>query len=1005
MELNYQGRGVNKWGQRFFQWFNLRPDESERTVLMLAFYTASCVGLSWTEASTADLFLQRFGAESLPWIYIASAVMGSGLGFLYDWLQTLLPLRKVIVLTAILMAIPLFLLRLGLDLIVIAPILIFLLRLWCEAIFILNELNTSICANQLFNIREIKRTYPLISSGILMADVVSGFSLPAILTFLRVENILICASVLMFVGGAIAFYLTQNYQQFFPDTTNRVSSEDDSGFTQRRLGRPVWRYVIPLILFFFVAQGSLQFVEFQFFDQLEKNLNSGEVASFLGFFNGVLGVFELILQWFVSSRLIERLGVFVAASLLPGLMGIISLISLGHVADLFWCLITLKFFDDLLRYTVVLGLGPALFQPLPESIRNGIQAWRAIAEPISTGVTGLLLLGTIWFCSQIMPQLESRQSDIFLFQTILISLGWLLAIFFLRSGYVQLLVSSAKSGRLGVSDVDLRSLQRNVADTLKQPGAEEDKRSCIELLNRFDPQNINEVLVPLLPSLSPALQRQSLEVLLEHPHTKDVESIRALTQTSLLPDVLALALRYIWLTEAEPDIRQLRSYLQPSVDPVVRSTAAALMLKRGNAKAKAEATNTLRRMVTSEQERERVMGCRALGEAVYMQALRLYVPNLLQDDSLRVRCALLEAIAATRLEEYYPSLLRGLYYQSTREASCRALVRLGHEAIPLLLDLARDIYKPDLVRMYAWMTIGEIKTPESLHVLTQNLMTSWGSTRRNILKILIKLPDDLGIEKVQTVLGRSGIELLIDQELMFMGQLYAARLDLAEDRISGREAQLLLRSLVDLETDSIERCFLLMKFLYPIQSVQAAAFNLQSNSMSSQARGLEILDNIVDIPHKKALLTVLDQYAIAEKLTYLEDLVVYQPLNPSDRLRHLLDLRHFLSDWPLACCFHVAQAFRWSTTTEHILAGLRHPRGFVREAVLNYLKVASPSTLSQLLPMLKHDPDRLVAAQVQALIEEFGLSHTELSSPSILSEDSSDFPIPPFTHPPIPPSP
>ncbi|MDJ1184321.1 hypothetical protein [Roseofilum casamattae] len=973
MELNYQGRSANKWGQRLFQWFNLRPDESERTMLMLAFYTASCVGLSWTEASTADLFLQRFGAESLPWIYIASALMGSILGLFYDWLQTAIALRRTIVTIAILMAIPLFLLRLGLGILAIAPFLIFALRLWCEAIYILNELNTSICANQLFNIREIKRTYPLISSGILVADVISGFSLPVLLAFTRVENVLVYASILMAVGGAIAFYLTQNYQQFFPDIPHRSADEEAPDFTQRRLGRPVWRYVIPLICFFFVAQGSLQFVEFQFLDQLEQNLNSGEVASFLGLFNGILGVFELGLQWFVSSRLIEKLGVFVAASLLPGLMGIISLVSLGRFAELFWCLITLKFFDDLLRYTIVLGLGPALFQPLPESIRNGIQAWRAIAEPISTGAAGLLLLSTIWVCDRYGWQ--PLQSEIFLSQTIVISLIWLFAIFFLRSGYVQLLVSSAKSGRLGVSDVDLRSLQRNVAETLQQPGAEEDKRSCIELLNRFDPKNVNNVLVPLLPSLSPTLQRQSLEVLLEHPQPKDLDNIRALTENPLLPDVLALALRYIWLTEPEPDLRQLRGYLQPAVDPVVRSTAAALMLRRGNTKAKAEATNTLRRMVTSEQERERVMGCRALGEAVYMQALRLYVPDLLQDDSLRVRCALLEAIAATRLEEYYPSLLRGLYYQSTREAAMRGLVRLENEALPLLLELSRDIYKPDLVRMYAWMAIGEIHTPEASRVLIQNLMVSWGATRRNILKILLKLPEDTGIEQVQAVFGRSGIELLIDRELMFIGQLYAARLDLSVERLAGPEGELLRRSLEYLETDAIERCFLVMRFLYPIASVQAAAFNLQSASSSSQAKGLEILDNIVDIPNKKALLAVLDDYTIAEKLSYLSDLVFYETLSPSDRLRHLLDLRYFLSDWPLACCFHVAQAFRWSTTPEHILAGLRHPRGFVREAVLNYLKVASPSTLNELLPMLKDDPDRLVAAQVEAIAGEFGLSH------------------------------
>lgn len=36
---------------------------------MLAFYTATCVGLIWSEASTAALFLDRYGAELLPWIY------------------------------------------------------------------------------------------------------------------------------------------------------------------------------------------------------------------------------------------------------------------------------------------------------------------------------------------------------------------------------------------------------------------------------------------------------------------------------------------------------------------------------------------------------------------------------------------------------------------------------------------------------------------------------------------------------------------------------------------------------------------------------------------------------------------------------------------------------------------------------------------------------------------------------------------------------------------------
>jgi HEAT repeat protein len=366
------------------------------------------------------------------------------------------------------------------------------------------------------------------------------------------------------------------------------------------------------------------------------------------------------------------------------------------------------------------------------------------------------------------------------------------------------------------------------------------------------------------------------------------------------------------------------------------------------------------------------MATRALGEADYLQALRLYIPSLLQDESLRVRCALLEVIAATRLEEYYPSLVRGLYYKSTREAARGALVRLGDEAIPLLLELAEDTHKPDLVRLQAWTALGEVGTPEALNQLVRQLMTSWDKTRRNILRILLKIPNEAGIEGVLDRLGRSGVETLIEQELLFLGQIYAALIDLGADKISGREADLLRRALQDTQTDLFERCFLLMKFLYPVSAIQAAAFNLESESRTNIALAIEILDNTIDIPQKRAFLAILDRRSTTEKLASLEELVPYQPMSPSDRLRRLIDLRHFVADWPLACCFHLAKAAHWSLTPEGTLVCLRHPIGFVREAVLTYLKAASPRACMELLPALKADSDRLVAAQVQQMIKELG---------------------------------
>ena len=1001
MKLQSQAYISGIWGQGLLKWVNLRPEESDRTLLMFAFYTTTSVGLLWLEQSSVALFLEKYGAEWLPAIYIASAVMSSGLGFMYSWLQRILPLRRALVAIAFFIALPLLILRLGLSIEyfngAVVLVTVFLLRLWLDASTILNNLNTTIAANQLFNIREIKRTYPLISSGVLVADVVSGFSLPLLLLVVGLNNVIVMASLMMLLGGGILFYLCQRYPAAFPSSRSRQLEELEPSFSIRRPTGPLQRYIIPLFGFFILSEIVFLLVEFQYLGQLEQNLEPTEIAGFLGLFSGIVGIFELTAQLFVSSRAIERLGVFVAAMLLPASIVVLGAISFtGVVLSFFISLIVLKFVEELLRYTVIAGLEPVLFQPLPEEIRTSVQSMvRGVGSPLATGFTGLGIVATIFllnwkFGVEGNAVAGAVQSRVFIAEIVLFAGLWLISAWLLRSTYVTLLVENAEQGRLGFSDVDLRAFKRAVVEVLEQPGTEGDKRSCIQLLYQIDPKNAGEALAPLLLRVSPALQRQSLEVMLEYPNPSYLDRVQTLIAQNPPPEVLALALRYVWLTQPEPDIEILKPYLDPEVDPIVRGTAAALILRRGTSEEKAQATNTLRRMLTHKRERERLMGCRALGEADYLQALRVYVPNLLQDESVRVRCALLEVIATTHQEVYYPSLLRGLHYKPTREAAIRGLVRLGDEAIPLLNVVVEDIHKPDLVRLAAMSAISGIGTTAALNQLVSHLLTTWGTTRRNILRVLLKMPRETGIDGVLDRLGRSGVETLIEQELLFIGQIYAAQVDIDQTDsqeppskeqgnsvLDKHQALLLLRrALQDVESDTVERYFLLMQFLYPVSSIQAAAFNLKSGSRSNIALALEILDNTLDLPAKPLLMGILEPLPPAEKLQLLAEMVPYKTMTPRDRLRRLMELRHFLSDWPLACCFHLAQAARWSLTPEQALVCLRHPTGFVREAVLVYLREASPRSLQELLPRLKNDSDKLVAAQVQQMIDD-GYSETD----------------------------
>ncbi len=976
-------RLTSKFSHQWLRWLNLRPEEAPRTLLMLAFYLFSSIGILWFEFTASALFLGEYSANALPWVYIASTVIGTGLGVLYSQLQRVLPLRRVITVIPLLMALPILFFWLGVRGGVAFGYSIFLIRLWLEAIHTLNELNTSIAANQLFNIREIKRTFPIVSSGILLADIVSGFSMPVLRKVIGLENVLLAACVLLLIGAAILAYISSAYKDFFPNLERRTSGSSSAPSAQRLQG-PFQKYVVWVVVFFVMSQVLLLLVDLQYLSQLELRLGDreGSIADFIAIFSGTLGIFEVITQWFASSRAIERLGIFVVSALLPVLIITWSGLTLIGLVPVFVGVIILKFADDLLRYTFIASTGPVIFQPLPALSRNHIQEQvRGLAEPIAIGLTGAGILATIWLCRLLLPNASPSfvaevQTFVFLAQIMALGLVWLLAVWVLRDRYLELLVLSAERGQLvATRDMDTRTFKQAIIETIENPAVEVHKRAaCIDLLANLDPRQAGEVLAPRLIELPVSLQQQSLDVMLRYPQLDYIEHVQQLIAQVPLPEVLTGALRYIGLIDTHPDISALQPYLQPTTDPRVRATAAALMLRRGNARQQAEATAALRRMLTDrEEELERVSSCRALKDALYLQALRIHIPGLLRDRSLRVRAAILETIASVNLQEYYPSLVKALAYPSTRKAAMGAFVELGDESVPLLVRIGTDSYRPSNVRASAWRILGQIGSATALREMVEHVMVVWGKERRGVLRSLLLLSKEDGIEAVNDYLGRRGIEQLIGQELCFIAQIYAAELDIKAQDSSWKEhgaAELLKRSLRDQRLDATGRLFLLMQFLYPGDTISAAAFNLQSQSSDSVARGLEILDNTVDLSVKQVLLTVLDSHqSTLEQVQALSSLVAYEPLPASDRLRHLLDLRLFLSDWSVACCYHLASDARWSLNPDQVLWGVRHPTGFVREAVLKYLEVASPGALRSLLPQLQNDPDPLVSRQVHQLTQ------------------------------------
>jgi hypothetical protein len=147
---------------------------------------------------------------------------------------------------------------------------------------------------------------------------------------------------------------------------------------------------------------------------------------------------------------------------------------------------------------------------------------------------GVVILVTLGLCQRygLSSDLQAR---IFLAQTVVFGLGWLVSIFFLRQGYVGLLVMSAERGQLSGANFDLRAMKQAVIAALENQSPEAEKRSCIELLSQLYPESVSEVLAPLLTRFPPKLMQQSLEIMLNHPDANYVDEVKQLLPQTSLP--------------------------------------------------------------------------------------------------------------------------------------------------------------------------------------------------------------------------------------------------------------------------------------------------------------------------------------------------------------------------------------------------------------------------------------------------------------------------------------
>ena len=300
-------------------WFNVHEDELGLfmwTVVLLFLVRSSGIFLN-NYAETA--FLKRYGVEYMPVVNMLNAVvtffvMGVMTGFM-----TRLPgariLARLFVFCGLSVACIRAIIPFGIDLVYPA---LFMLKSQYEVLLALLFWNL---ANDLFNTRQSKRLFPLITAGGVIGQILGSFATPLVARWLHMDNLLLVYMVTALAGAWAVQAMGRRYPTLlFQQKKEGGKKSRTSMIDEIKTVLPLMKSSILvkiLVVLTFMPNVVIPIMNYQFnFAVNEQFATETGLIEFFGYFRGVLNIISLVILLFVG-KLYDRFGLPVALMFHP----------------------------------------------------------------------------------------------------------------------------------------------------------------------------------------------------------------------------------------------------------------------------------------------------------------------------------------------------------------------------------------------------------------------------------------------------------------------------------------------------------------------------------------------------------------------------------------------------------------------------------------------------------------------------------------------------------------
>jgi HEAT repeat protein len=422
--------------QRLAALLKIRADETRLVILVGALFMCIQAGGGLGDNAASALFLLRFGADFLPYMYL---VLGA-----FNFLCTLAytaALGRFVKGRFFLWMLAIFVVVLVVERVAILRPNSFLYPLlWLTINGLGLVLGTFVwnLAGDVCDARQAKRLFPHFTSAGILGSVLGNSITGLVANILGTDNLIVLYAALL----GLAFFLTLGISRSYlkPEARSaksqnllkdlRVGYDFVRGSSLMRL--IAYASIVFSILFFTIAFPFNKVVSASFPDE-------AQVAGFLGLFSSLTTAATLLVSLFLANRVYARLGIVNSVLLMP-ITYIIGFIAFAFSYNLFGA--TTARFAQLVILSGVAGTAwNALFNVVPSQKRAQVFAYQnGVPSQIGVMLSGVLLIAG-------QKLLNSQQ--VLLTGTVLALLCAVL-IWRMRSAYGEALLSALRAGRVEV---------------------------------------------------------------------------------------------------------------------------------------------------------------------------------------------------------------------------------------------------------------------------------------------------------------------------------------------------------------------------------------------------------------------------------------------------------------------------------------------------------------------------------------------------------------------------